>query len=318
MELAAQNGQGLPHAGGDKIGQAAVQIAGDHAGLVGGEHLPEGGGGTALQKVRHPLGRGGVVAPGQAEGRLLDLPLEGHSGQGPHAAEVLGAHPHQQGGVAVLAVPGPHAHAVGDHAPLLRGGAGHRAPGAHAEGVHPPAVFQVAGELVVRRAQGRVAGEGPVLGGVDEALGVLDAGPHGKGLGLQGQAQAVQELEHVPGAVAHRQDGLGTLDGLPLAPGLHLQAGELARLGPDARHLSGKAHLAPQGDDLLPDAAHHPGQPVGADVGLGVGEDLFRGAGFDQLLQHLADAGVPGAGGELPVGEGAGAPLAKLHVALRV
>ena len=163
-----------------------------------------------------------------------------------------------------------------------------------------------------------MAGEGPVLGGVDEALGVLDAGPHGKGLGLQGQAQAVQELEHVPGAVAHRQDGLGALDGLPLAPGLHLQAGEVARLGPDARHLSGKAHLAPQGDDLLPDAAHHPGQPVGADVGLGVGEDLFRGPGFHQLLQHLADAGVPGAGGELPVGEGAGAPLAKLHVALRV
>ena len=77
-----------------------------------------------------------------------------------------------------------------------------------------PAVFQVAGELVVRRAQGWVPGEVPVLGAVDEGRRVLDAGAHGKGLGLHGQAQAVQLLEGVPGTVANGQNHLGALQGL--------------------------------------------------------------------------------------------------------
>ena len=222
--------------------------------------------------------------------------------------------------MAVFAVPGPHAHAVGDHAPLLRGGAGHRAPGAHAEGVHPPAVFQVAGELVVRRAQGRVAGEGPVLGGVDEALGVLDAGTHGKGLGLQGQAQAVQQPEHVPGAVAHRQQhGLGRHSMVsrrsrdstsrPVScPAWDRMPVTLAekRTSPPRAMISSRMRRTTPGSRSVPM------------WGLASVSTSAGAPAFSQLLQHLADAGVPGAGGELPVGEGAGAPLAKLHVALRV
>ena len=79
-----------------------------------------------------------------------------------------------------------------------------------------------------------------------------------------------------------------------------------------------EAHLAPQGDDLLPDAAHHVHQHIGAYMGLGVIGDAFRGTVLVKLLQHPAHALVMGAGVQLAVGKGAGAALAELHVILRV
>ena len=161
-------------------------------------------------------------------------------------------------------------------------------------------------------------GEAAILGPVDEGRRVLDAGPHGEGFGLHGQSQTVQLLKGVPGTVAYGQDHLGALqDFLPLGRA-QPQPGEPAILQGKPRRLGGEPHLAPQGDDLLPNGPHHPRQLVRADVGLGLIEDFLRGAGPYQLLQHFADAAVPGAGGQLAIGEGARPTLAELDVGLGV
>ena len=46
-----------------------------------GAHDPRSSGGTACQKVRHPLAGGGIAA-GEGVGRRLQLPLEGNSCKG--------------------------------------------------------------------------------------------------------------------------------------------------------------------------------------------------------------------------------------------
>ena len=100
--------------------------------------------------------------------------------------------------------------------------------------------------------------------------------------------------------------------------GAQREAHQPALFQPEARDLGGEAHLPAQGDNLPPDGAHHPRKLIRADVGLGLVEDFLGGAGGHQLLQHLADAAVPGAGGELAIGEGAGAALPKLDVGLGI
>ena len=96
--------------------------------------------------------------------------------------------------------------------------------------------------------------------------------------------------------------------------GHHRGAGELPALGMEPVQLMLEAHLTAQGGDLLPHGAHHMAKNVGADVGLvGVG-DVLRRAMFDKGIKDMADAGVADAGGQLAVGEGPGAALAKLDV----
>ena len=53
-------------------------------------------------------------------------------------------------------------------------------------------------------------------------------------------------------------------------------------------------------------------------MGLCVVGDALRGPVAVKLPEHPAHPGVVGAGVQLPVGEGAGAPLPELHIALRV
>ncbi len=59
-------------------------------------------------------------------------------------------------------------------------------------------------------------------------------------------------------------------------------------------------------------------QAIGADVGLVQVEDLLRGAGRHQLLQHLAAPGVADQGRQLAVRERPGTALAELDIALSV
>jgi len=79
-----------------------------------------------------------------------------------------------------------------------------------------------------------------------------------------------------------------------------------------------KADLAPQGQDLLPESPDCRREPVGADVGLGLPEDLLRRPRRRQIGQHLPGPGIMGTGIELAVGKGPGAPLPELHVGFRV
>lgn len=76
----------------------------------------------------------------------------------------------------------------------------------------------------------------------------------------------------------------------------------------------GKPDVGPQRQKFCTQIDQHNVEVVRAHMGLGVNENVLRRAAGGQLLQNEAVAGVPGAGVELSVGKGAGAPLSKLHV----
>ena len=311
-ELPVKEGQGAPQSVGHVIRQAEIQGCRGDAGPVGGRHIPQGFGGPPRQEVAHSLGGCPEAAASQGEGGLLPPALELHPGQGVRGAEVGGLHPHQKAAVDVGSVPGAQAHAVGHQPALLRGGGHHLPAGAHAEGEGAAAAGQVTGQLVVRRRQAfpRRAELGLRHGG----LAVLDAYPDGEGLGGHGHPGVQQHPEGVPGGVAGGEHQRVTGQGVGPAGALHGQPGQRPAADVQPRQLMAEAHVAAQGEQLLPQAAHHLPQHVGADVGLVLVEDVRRGPRLHQGAEHGGNAGVVGAGGQLAVGEGARAPLSELHV----
>ena len=116
------------------------------------------------------------------------------------------------------------------------------------------------------------------------ALAVLDAHAHGKGLRLHRDARITQHGEGVARAVADREHrvlrgerirSVGRHDpqrGEPSVP--PLQSGDLMR----------EAHLRAEGKQLLPQILQHDIQPVGADVRLGVNENILARAERGELL----------------------------------
>ncbi len=175
---------------------------------------------------------------------------------------------------------------------------------------------------VVRRPQVLVAGVGAEAGAVDQRLRVLDAEADRERLGLEIDAALMQPLEGVARAVAQRQHHVVGAD-VPAAFQHHpAQAARPVGGHGDVEihHLALEAVLAAQLLDGLAHPLHHGHQAEGADVGVGLGQDLGRSAGLDELGQHLAAqvAGVLDLAVELAVREGAGPALAELHVGLRV
>ena len=245
---------------------------------------------------------------------MLPLLLEAHPGQGVGAEgrKVLRTHPHQEAAVDVLPVPGPVAHAVGHHLPRGGGGGHHLSPGAHAEGEGGPAGGQVAGQLVVRG--GQLLPGVSVLGPGDGGLVLLNAHPDGEGLLLHRHPRPVEHGKGVPGGVSRGQHQGAAVQAVRPLGALHAHAGEHPLPGLQAGELMAEAHVAPQGDELLADALHHLPQNVGANVGLVGPLHVRRGPRPHQGVHHRRDAGVVGAGGQLPVGESARAPLPELYV----
>ena len=295
-----------------------MQIGIGDARQIAGRHVPRPRGGAVRQKVLHPLTGGAVIAAAQREGGVLQLPLQPYAGEGMAVGEVGGGDVHQQRAVDVLPVPGVFTHAVGDHAPRFRRGGHYLTAGAHAERKGAAPVGQVAGQLVGGRRQGGVPRQPPVAGGVHRRLPVLDAHAHGKGLLLHGKPRAVQHFKGVSGAVSQRQHHLPCREGvkrpaLPDGDGRHgpVLYGQTLQpcAEPDVR--PGLQQLPPQG--LQGDM-----ELVGTHMGQRVGEDALRCAAGYQLLHDEAVPHVPCAGVQLAVGEGPGAALTELDVALRI
>ena len=115
---------------------------------------------------------------------------------------------HHQARIGVAFVAAVLAHTVGHHAARLAGGRDHSAAGAHAKAVDGAAVRCVVHQLVIGRAQQRVAGVAAPARAVDHALRVLDAHPNRERLGHHVDAAPVQRLEGVARRVAERQHGV--------------------------------------------------------------------------------------------------------------
>ena len=174
------------------------------------------------------------------------------------------------------------------------------------------------GQLIVRRPQLGVAGEGAVLAFVDEILGMLRPDPHGKGLGGHGKAAAEKIPVGVPGPLADGQHQGAAVDPLRDAVFDQGHRPKLSRLSMDPVQLRGEADLAPQGDDLVAQVLDHGPEPVRAHVGLGQDPDLLLRPAGEEGIQHRGAARVLGPGGQLPVGKGARAALAEEGVALGI
>ena len=168
-------------------------------------------------------------------------------------------------------------------------------------------------QLIVRRGQSGVFAA--VLGNVDVPLLLLDTHAHGEGLRLHGNAGSVQHFKGIPGAVSDGQHRPITGNDRPVGD---FQPGQAAIFRTQAGDLGVEPHLTPQGDNAFAQILHHGQQHVGADVGLGVVENVLPCPRRHKLLQNPADSGVIDPGVQLAVGKGSRTALAELDVAFRV
>ena len=324
MQLALHEGYGRAHGLRHVVGQAGADVPPGHAARVGWHDVAARRGGHVVQEVAHQLCRRSEVAPARREGPLLALALQAHALQGVAAGQVRGEDVCQQGRVGVGAVPARETHAVGDHAARLACRGNHVAAGAHAEGEGPAPVWQVAGQLVWRRAQGGVSRVGAVLGPVHVRLQVLYAGAHGEGFALQRHPAAGQQLKDVPRGVAAGQHHVLGGDGLLYE---HARGRVGVRQG-DGPHAAARGvhvrQALPQADlpakvlDLAQQVGDNGGEHVAAHVRLGVPQDLPLRPRLHELLQNKPVVGALGARGKLAVREGPRATQAELDVALWV
>ena len=257
-----------------------------------------------------------IVPAAVSEGGLLDLALPFHSGENAVSGEILRLQRHEQGGVCVQSVALRAAHAVGHDAAGLRGRGEHLAAGTHTEGVGA-AVLRAAVERIVGGRE-IVAARRAVLRQIDGALPVLDPHAHGEGLRLHRDAGGVQGAEGVARAVPDGEDGAAGFDARRTVRRLHGQRREHAAFRFEPRDAVLKPHLAAERDHIFADRAHHFHEHIRSDVRLGVVNDVLRRAVRGELLQHPADALVMRVRVELAVGEGPGAALTELYVALGV
>ena len=144
---------------------------------------------------------------------------------------------------------------------------------------------------------------------------MLDPEPDREGLGLDGPAARREALVELAGAVSRGEDesiaGEGATIGEDEAAHATLDDLHVGRAG--VPHERAAAAL-----QLLAHGRHRGRQDVGPDVRLALDLDPLRVAEAREELDHLANGGMTDAGGELPVGVRAGAPLAEVHVRLGV
>ena len=173
----------------------------------------------------------------------------------------------------------------------------------------------MAGHLVVGGAEVRVTGSRAVLGPVDELPRMLDAGADREGLLHHLDALVIEHGHGVPGGVAEGQDhavGLEVDGGAGLFP--VRDAVDILVRDDEVRQGTAEPYIAAETDDLFSDVLDHFDEVVRADVGVVRVEDGLRRAEADEVRHDLVLTGVLDAGGQLAVGERAGAAFAELDV----
>ena len=124
----------------------------------------------------------------------------------------------------------------------------------------------------------------PVLGGVHVPLAVLDADPHGKGLGLHGDSGLVQHLECIPCAVTRRQHHRPHRQTIRLPLGPDVQPRQDALPALQSLQPVAEAHLRPQRQQLLPQVFQCDVQHIRPHMGLGIRQNTLRRTASHQFL----------------------------------
>ena len=229
---------------------------------------------------------------------------------------------HHDAGIGVALIARVLAHAVGHHPAWLRCGGHHRAAGAHAKAVNAATIGRMVHQLIVSRAQQRVAGMLAKPRAVNHALRVLNAKANRKRFGLHVNAALVQHGHRVARAVAECQHDVVCVHLVLRAviQVLHRQPANATVLNQHITDTLLKSHLAAERDDLLTHVLDHLDQFEGANVRLADQQYLGRCAGFDEFHHDLASQ-VPRVldlAPQLAVRKRARTALAKLHVRFRV
>ena len=125
-----------------------------------------------------------------------------------------------------------------------------------------------------------MSGSRAILTAVQPRLLLLDARADGKRLALHGRAGSKQHFKRVARRMPHGEHHAAG-GNLPIARN---HARDAPILDPQSRERRFKPHVAAQPHDFLPYRLHHAGKPVGADVRLGVDEDVLARAERGELL----------------------------------
>ena len=112
-------------------------------------------------------------------------------------------------------------------------------------------------------------------------LKLLNANPHGKGLGLHGYALGQQGFKSVSGAVANGQHRMVT--GNHLAA-FQLHAGKPVPIQTELCNSAAKTHLATQCLNPAPEVLNHLQKHIRSHMGLGIIQNILLGTGGDELL----------------------------------
>ena len=119
---------------------------------------------------------------------------------------------HNHAGIRVRVVSLRRRPTVGHHLLLACRTRGNDSPRAHAEAVNTPPLH-LTHKAVARGRKPPFHLFSMVLHAIQPTLGMLHPHAHGKWLGLHRQPAVVEQLKHVPGAVARREDACGSRQG---------------------------------------------------------------------------------------------------------
>ena len=165
----------------DKGRENSAKIRRSDSRSVGRLYFPEGSCGPVHEKILHPLtGRTETAVSGKIRG-FFDLSLQDHAGKRMIVPEIVRTDSYEEGGIAVISIPGMKTHTVHYDASGL-GSSGNYVPArTHAESINSPAVRRMTDKFVRCRSERGMAGKGTILGLIDKQPRMFYPHAHCKG-----------------------------------------------------------------------------------------------------------------------------------------
>ena len=162
---------------------------------------------------------------------------------------------------------------------------------------------------------------GSILDSVDVALRMLDANAHGKGLLCEGHVVVLKELKNIASRMPAGEDEVLCLDWLVsgVLGRLDINTGDGARrVGANVDELRSITDDTSELLDALGYSGDNRGKDVGANVRLGIPQNIAGRTRLDEGFEDKAMDGIFCSRIELAVREGPCAAQTKLNIALGV
>ena len=262
----------------DPVRQNSPKISRNNAGTIRRRDFTKGDRSPVLKKISNPLCRRDEMAAARTERRFFDTALENKTGQRVIIPEILGFKPDQQGGIAVDAVTGMQAHAVGHDSAGLGSRSDDFTARTHTEGINTPAVRSMTDQLIRRGTKRRMAGEGSILGTVNERTGMFNPHTHGKGFLLHTKALAEKRLNCIPCRMTDTQQDSVSQEFAQLSVAGKHRAFYMTAADDQLFQTGFKIHRTAKTDNFIPYGRDDAFETVCADMRFLINKDLLRRA----------------------------------------